>query len=99
MVILTQNILVFKELKLSYLEKFGQIEDILVLGSRDLRFYYITTQLFIQLFYFNVWLENDGVGRWGNGEQQKKEDKNGKWRVTGLIPSQDTCLGCGPGPQ
>ena len=54
MVILTQNILVFKELKLSYLEKFGQIEDILVLGSRDLRFYCITTQLFIRLFYFNV---------------------------------------------
>ena len=33
------------------------------------------------------------------GEGQWIEYQPGKRRVAGLIPSQDTCLGCGLGPQ
>ena len=33
------------------------------------------------------------------GVAQRTECRPTKQRVAGLIPSQDRCLGCGPGPQ
>ena len=33
------------------------------------------------------------------GRAQWVEHRPANWEVTGLIPSQDTCLGCGPGLQ
>ena len=33
------------------------------------------------------------------GVAQRIECKPANQRVAGLIPSQGTCLGCGPGPQ
>ena len=45
-----------------------------------------------------VWIKNFGVHALA-GVAQWIEREPTNQRVAGLIPSQGTCLGCGPGPQ
>ena len=49
----------------------------------------LAVYLFIYLF---IYLALVGVAQW---IEHRPENQ----RVDGSIPSQDTCLGCGPGPQ
>ena len=44
------------------------------------------------LFIKNLYFALVGAAQW-------TECRPANQRVTGLIPSQGTCLGCGPGPQ
>ena len=51
------------------------------------------SQVSVFLFYVKfMWITLAGVAQW-------IEHQTGKQSVAGLIPSQGTCLGCGPGPQ
>ena len=46
----------------------------------------------VLLFISNIFIALTGVAQW-------TECRPSNQSVTGLIPNQGTCLGCGPGPQ